>query len=137
MVAFALGEELEKIGEIESAESYYQEAENLFPLPAFKRKAILALERLSTKSITRPIGLKKPEILRENESICFSVLRKICADDHSPFAPRRFGLILARATDGYDSHASWPPDYLRQTNNTSATKVPRVPRTIAKPDKQP
>jgi len=68
MVAFALGEESEKIGEIESAESYYQEAENLFPLPAFKRKATLAIERLSTKSITRPMSLKKPEVLSENGS---------------------------------------------------------------------
>lgn len=123
MVAFALGEELENSGEIDTAESYYQKAENLFPLPQFKKRATLALERLSTKTITRLPRLRKPEDFRVKESneqaepklldyepsvtlfIVPCTKKKIW--DISPFAPEYVAARYAYVGDSFRTFFEW------------------------------
>ncbi len=68
MVSFALAEELERIGDIEGAETYYLEAERLFPLKSFKDKATQALARLSTKAIRPPTKFRKQQLGDEERS---------------------------------------------------------------------
>lgn len=49
MVAYALGEELEKKGDYEEAEKYYEIAESLFPLAKYKAKASASLKKIRNK----------------------------------------------------------------------------------------
>lgn len=49
MVAFALGEELERAGRLDEAVEYFAEAEARFPLVRFQNKAREALKRLKTR----------------------------------------------------------------------------------------
>lgn len=62
MVAYSLGEELERQGEFKEALKYYEDAERRFPLPQFKLRAENAIVRVKTK-----IG-KREEIRETTQS---------------------------------------------------------------------
>jgi len=50
MVAFAIGEEYEKIGDFMTAKRYYELAESLFPLENYQNRARQAIERIKIKA---------------------------------------------------------------------------------------
>lgn len=123
MAAFALAEELEKVGDFIGAEKYYMEAENRFPLPDFKRKAAQALERLSSKPALSFISPKKTEGTADLSSGFMTVIDLMNYDpastlfvvsctkkkiwDRSPSAPEFVPARYAYIGDSYLRFTNW------------------------------
>lgn len=78
MVALALGEELEANGELEEALKYFEEAERLFPLPAYKERARVAALRIRDKI------LKERRKIEGIEAPPTPEITKINLDEHDP-----------------------------------------------------
>lgn len=81
MVAFALGEEMETAGDIDAAETYYKEAEQRFPLPAFKKRAMDALTRLSARAVNPPTRIHRPIAPKSMGSVSHIKIQLL---DHDP-----------------------------------------------------
>ncbi len=67
MVAFAIGEEYEKIHDFMKAKRYYELAESLFPLENYKNRARQAMERINVKVKYQEKETEEKNVWKEEE----------------------------------------------------------------------
>jgi tetratricopeptide (TPR) repeat protein len=115
MVAFALGEELEKQGELREALRYYKEARRLFPLEQYKLKAETAIAQIETKIGKRKEAKEKwlafPGINLENYSPETTLFVVSCTKtkiwDTNPHAPDYVPALYAYRGKPFLSFLKW------------------------------
>jgi hypothetical protein len=118
MVAYALGEELEKIGKFEEALKYFAEAEVRFPWPKYQDMARIARERVKRKiesedlkkesrsdqELTKPSALDSKVLPR---SLIITACTKEKIWDVFPEAPDYVPAIMAYTGKGFQDFLKW------------------------------